>query len=94
MTVVFRGTDFAQFPVIKTEANNSARRGEPASAKVLFGDACRYAVYAIHTRFDAVCWVVKDANAHLNTIRLTDTLAEAVSRLLSEPASETAEAWD
>jgi hypothetical protein len=91
MTVVFRGTDFSQFPVIRAEANNPARRGEPASKKVLFGDACRYAVYAIHTRFDAVCWIVQDAQERLNTIRLTDTLAEAVSGLLSESITE---AWD
>lgn len=41
--------------------NQPALRGQLASRKVFFGDAGRYALYAVHTRFDAVMWFVADA---------------------------------
>ena len=43
-------------------ANNPAIAGELATEKQTFGDCSRYAVAAVHTRFDAVCWFVWDAN--------------------------------
>ena len=44
-------------------ANDPSRSGSLASRKVLFGESSRYALYAIHTRFDAVEWFVADAGA-------------------------------
>jgi hypothetical protein len=45
------------------EPNDANKRGELASKKVRFGESGRFAVYAIHTRFDAVEWFVADAEA-------------------------------
>lgn len=47
--------------IIKHQRNNPSKAGQPASEKVIFGDYSRYAVYAIHTRFDCVWWIVQDA---------------------------------
>lgn len=45
---------------IKVEKNNPHKSGQRASEKVIFGDYSRYALYAIHTRFDCVWWIVQD----------------------------------
>lgn len=41
--------------------NDPAKAGQLASRKVSFGDLSRFAVAAVHTRFDAVSWFVWDA---------------------------------
>lgn len=41
--------------------NDPGKAGQRASKPTTFGPNSRYAVYAIHTRFDAVAWVVADA---------------------------------
>jgi hypothetical protein len=46
---------------IKHQRNDPLKAGQPASDKVIFGDYSRYAVYAIHTRYDCVWWIVQDA---------------------------------
>lgn len=46
---------------IKVQANDPGRAGQNASDAVLFGEFDRYAVFAVHTRFDAVSWFVVDA---------------------------------
>jgi hypothetical protein len=43
------------------ERNDPSRAGQHATAKYLFGPFNRYAVFAVHTRFDAVSWFVTDA---------------------------------
>jgi hypothetical protein len=43
------------------QANNPNLKGERASRKCVFGECSRFAVYASHTRFDAVEWFVTDA---------------------------------
>jgi hypothetical protein len=35
--------------------------GRLATQKELFGDHERYAIAAVHTQFDAVCWILWDA---------------------------------
>ena len=45
----------------RTDSNRPEHAGRQASDKVLFGEHSRYAVYAVHTRFDAVSWFVADA---------------------------------
>lgn len=47
--------------LLSCDKNNSRRAGQPASAKLLFGEFSRFAVFAVHTRFDAVEWFVTDA---------------------------------
>jgi len=41
--------------------NDHSKKGQLACRKELFGGNSRYAVFAVHTRFDAVEWVVADA---------------------------------
>lgn len=70
----------------KTEKNNKNRRGEYASKKVLFGDFNRYAVAAVHTRFDDVEWFVWDAEQEIapftpSVIRQESTFEAAIAGL-------------
>lgn len=41
--------------------NEPGAAGRLASAKVRFGECGRYAVFAVHTRFERVQWFVADA---------------------------------
>lgn len=45
----------------KTLRNDPTLAGQLAGRKRLFGDYHRYAVFPVHTRFDAVEWFVADA---------------------------------
>jgi hypothetical protein len=47
---------------IAVKANDPARAGKTASRRMYFGDLSRFAVYAIHTRHEAVTWIVTDAD--------------------------------
>lgn len=73
---------------IKAQANNPKRAGQRASRLVIFGDHGRYAVAAMHTRFDAVEWFVWDAehpNATMHrseVIRQEQTLEKALAGLM------------
>lgn len=42
--------------------NDSSKAGQLATKKELFGEGSRYAVAAVHTRADAVTWIVWDAD--------------------------------
>ena len=70
---------------LTSTANEPARKGQLASRKVTFGEHRRYAVAAIHTRFDAVEWFVWDAEVMDGdvpaVIRQEPTLAEALRGL-------------
>jgi hypothetical protein len=75
------------FSFASSYANNPALKGSLAANKQFFGDASRYAVAPIHTRFDAVEWFVWDAE-HPNSdmtqaevIRQAETLEDAVCDL-------------
>ncbi len=46
---------------LKVEPNDPAQRGQYASLSALFGETSRYKLFAVHTRFDAVQWMVEDA---------------------------------
>jgi hypothetical protein len=71
----------------KVPANNPALKGQPAARKQLFGEHKRYAVWPVHTRFDAIQWFVADAEhplsdtSHAEIIRQADTLAQALEGL-------------
>lgn len=45
---------------LKTPKNNKALAGQRATDKVIFGPYSRYALYAVHSRFDDVVWFVDD----------------------------------
>lgn len=67
-------------------SNNPMLRGSLAAPKQFFGEARRYAVAPIHTRFDAVEWFVWDAEASRDldpapVIRQEPTLEEALRGL-------------
>jgi len=70
----------------KVDQNNKNLAGQQASNKEFFGEAGRYAVYAVHTRFDAVSWFVDDAMViddmgFAETIRQCDTKDQALKGL-------------
>jgi hypothetical protein len=66
-----------------TLTNNPALKGQRASRARFFGPFKRFAVYAIHTRFDAVAWAVSDAETTgsdgLPEIAILDSEAEAIA---------------
>jgi len=70
-----------------TLSNNPMLKGSPAAPKQRFGDGGRYAVWPIHTRFDAVEWFVADAEHpfsdmnHAEVIRQAETLELAMKGL-------------
>lgn len=68
-------------------ANNPSLKGSPAAKKQFFGENSRFAVWPVHTRFDAIEWFVADA-AHpasdmtrAEVIRQSATLEEALRGL-------------
>ena len=46
---------------LKTPKNDPRKAGQRASDKIIFGPYSRYALYAVHSRFDSVVWFVDDA---------------------------------
>ncbi len=67
--------------------NNPSLKGSLAAPKQRFGEAGRYAVAPIHTRFDEVEWFVWDAEhpassiSRAEVIRQAPTLEEALRGL-------------
>lgn len=68
-------------------ANNPALKGQAAARKQRFGENGRYAVWPVHTRFDAIEWFVADAEhplsdmSHAEVIRQSPTLEVALDGL-------------
>lgn len=77
---------------LRVVSNNPNKKGELASRKVTFGPWSRYAVFAVHTRFDRVQFFVADAERPdpvtngPEIIRQADTLEEALTGLELEEA--------
>jgi hypothetical protein len=75
----------------KTLRNDPSKAGQLAGRKRLFGEYHRYAVFPVHTRFDAVEWFVADAyvtdevTGQPGIIRQAATEAEAVAGLEMRP---------
>jgi hypothetical protein len=73
----------------KIQENDSTKPGQKASEKLTFGEFKRYAVFAVHTRFVAIQWLVTDAEAPdevtgaPGVIRQSYTAAAATSRFRS-----------
>jgi hypothetical protein len=75
---------------LKAQANDPAKRGQKASAYVVFGDYSRYAIYAVHTRFEAVQYFVvdveqlndEDGKEYGRIIRQEDTVELALADLI------------
>lgn len=59
--------------------NNPAIKGQPAAKKVFFGERGRYAVWPVHTRFDAVEWFVADAEHPLSNLSRAEVIRQAAS---------------
>ena len=53
-------TQIADTPPMATK-NDTRCAGQVADQPELFGEFSRFSVFSIHTRFDAVCWMVTDA---------------------------------
>jgi hypothetical protein len=72
----------------KIPANNPALKGQPAAKKQFFGDCSRYAVWPVHTRFEAIQWFVADAEhplsdmSHAEIVRQAETLEAALEGLV------------
>lgn len=66
--------------------NNKNIAGQIASDKIRFGECGRYAIAAVHTRFDAVQWFVWDAerpgiDGFATIIRQENTYEKAIEGL-------------
>ena len=71
---------------MRTQPNDPARAGQLASRKTLFGERRRYAVAAVHTRFEAVTYFVWDAerpdeDGRPTIVRQESSLKDAVAGL-------------
>jgi len=80
---------------LNADPNDYRQAGHLASDKTLFGPFNRYAIYAIHTRGDAVMWIVSDAEkpnpetGYASVIRQEAT-AELALRDLEDEYAESA----
>ncbi|GIX10355.1 hypothetical protein [Elioraea sp.] len=81
-----------------TIINNPALKGRRAGKANFYGPHKRFALYPIHTRFDAVAWVVSDAETvdtdGLPEIAIFDREQEAIAHAerRAEDAASAAEA--
>lgn len=70
----------------KTKPNDPTKAGQKASRIVTFGELSRYAIYAVHTRFDNVQWFVADSSREdpktglPEIVSQSDSFDEAVDR--------------
>jgi hypothetical protein len=74
----------------KSDENDPRQAGRLASKKITFGEASRFAVAAVHTRFDRVQWFVWDADRVDEVtdgpavIRQNDDFEAAVSGIVNQ----------
>lgn len=61
--------------------NDPSRPGHMASAQIRFGERDRYGVFAIHTRFDNVEWIVVDYESIDPVYQLPDIIRQGDSEL-------------
>lgn len=66
--------------------NDPSKAGRRAGKTRFIGEASRYAVFPVHTRFDAICWFVTDAERQdeygfAEVVRQCDTFEEAIKGL-------------
>lgn len=73
------GRDHAMFNNTDAVANNPNVKGSLATPKERFGDHGRFAVAAVHTRFDAVEWFVWDAE-ETDDLGLATVIRQAATR--------------
>lgn len=63
----------------RLDANDPQRAGQRASRVALFGERSRYLIGAVHTRFDAVVWLVTDAETEDTETGLPCVIRQASS---------------
>ena len=63
----------------KTIRNEPTMAGRLAGRKRFFGDYSRYAVFPVHTRFEAVEWFVADAEVTDEVTGLPAVIRQAAS---------------
>lgn len=84
---------------LNLQPNDPRQAGRLASDRVLFGDNSRFALAAVHTRFDAVTWMVFDAEQEdeltgkPKIVRQADTVSEALSGFGLLPADFAGSEW-
>lgn len=64
----------------KTIRNEPTMAGRLAGRKRFFGDYSRYAVFPVHTRFEAVEWFVADAEVTDEVTGLPAVIRQAASK--------------
>jgi len=72
---------------LQVKPNDPSRSGKLASRRFHFGEFNRFALFAVHTRFDKVTWMVTDAEqideatGFAKIIRQSDSASEAMSSM-------------
>jgi hypothetical protein len=61
---------------ITAAPNNPALAGQPAAQKRRFGQNGRYALFPVHSRFDAVDWFIADAEHELSTLHSAEVIRQ------------------
>ena len=84
---------------LNLEANDPRQAGRLASNRIRFGDCGRYALAAVHTRFEDVTWMVFDAEQEdeltgkPKIIRQSDSPSEALSGFGLSPGDFAGSEW-
>lgn len=69
---------------LQVKPNDPMKCGKLASRRLTFGEFNRFALFAVHTRFDKVTWMVSDAEqtdektGFAKIIRQADSVCEAM----------------
>jgi hypothetical protein len=84
---------------LNLQPNDPRQAGRLASNQIRFGDFDRYALAAVHTRFDAVTWMVFDAEQEdeltgkPKIVRQCETVSEALSGFGLSPGDFAGSEW-
>lgn len=84
---------------LNLQPNDPRQAGRNASNQIRFGEFGRYALAAVHTRFDAVTWMVFDAEkpdeltGKPSIVRQADTVSEALSGFGFTPGDFAGSEW-
>lgn len=71
------------------QINDTTKKGELATEKILFGEFYRYAIAGVHTRFENIVWFIWDANIPDELYDYTNEEFGYVPKIIYQ-----AETWD